>query len=387
MRRKQRMKRAAITLVIVAAMAMVMGCRCEAMGQKGNSSKGLPGKAVEGAVKALQEAGGYTTVALLLPYLAPILQKKTTLLIPSDEALRRGLPTWRPPLGVLIPPPDMTGAGRPPFSFLSSQQLRSVAKLHMIKNANLSFSDLLKLPPGTLLPTLLGPSPHYLHLLKKTPHDLVINNAHLHHPDLCPTSVASFLTCHGITSLLSPLPNSSLSLAPTSPPPLYSSYPSPPHFPYSYYTPSPPPPSPPPPPPNSNPYYSPSHPSPYPTYSNYSSPTYPIPSTYNISSPNYPTYSNYSPPSYPTPSLNYSSPYPTSYNTSSYPPLTLTLPPWVGSSNMSSPVPSPFSINQTAQSSPSPSPTQSFVPISKASHSKLTILPLSLLLIASLLAL
>ncbi|KAI5081473.1 hypothetical protein GOP47_0004656 [Adiantum capillus-veneris] len=390
------MRRASL-MVRVAVMATVLLCGCGAMGEKvkggkSSSSKALPGKAVEGVMKALQEAGGYTTAALLLPYLEPILQKRTTLLIPSDEAIRRGLPTWRPPQGI-VPTAAMSGGdgGRPPFSFLSSQQLRSVAKLHIIKSANLSFADLLKLPSGTLLPTLLGPGPQvYLHILQRKSHDLVINNAHIHHPDLCPPSLAPFLTCHGITSLLSPLSSNSSS----HPPPLHSSYPFPPPLPYSSYTPSIPP------PPSYPSSYSPPYPSPYPTnYSNSSPPTYPSPSPHNYSSP-YPTYSNFSSssptyptysnsssssPSYPTtsfPNYSYSSPYPTSYNTSSpYPPLTLPLPPLVDPSNTSSPLDSPSSNNETSQPSPSPSPTPSFVPTSQASHSKLTTMSFPLLFI------
>ncbi|KAH7420548.1 hypothetical protein KP509_13G011900 [Ceratopteris richardii] len=310
----------AATLLLHCMDITVMGIRDYGAKDSDNGFTISRQNVVDGAVKALKETGGYMMAALVLPYLAPIvLQTKTTLFIPSDEAVRESLPGLQASMMALED-------GPPSFAFLRGRELQTVAKMHGIRSANLSYADLQELPSGTLLPTLLGPPTHYVRLSASTikrssgphQHHLLINNARIEKPDLCPTALSSYLTCHGITSLLfiPPVLDTNSTSYPV--PAHQSSYPTPPspsYFPVNkpnpnvYASPSPPPPM----------SYDGAPPlsqypgSPYPTFANGSSPYPSLP----LDSHPYSSASGHSTP-YLSPSNNLSSSPPPSVIPSSY---------------------------------------------------------------------
>ncbi|KAI5064528.1 hypothetical protein GOP47_0021198 [Adiantum capillus-veneris] len=161
----------------------------------------IPNQVVSTLISALKDKGRYNTGALLVPYLKGFFAPPMTLLIPTDEAI---------------------AAQR-----IQESQLVRIAQFHMIKS-NFSFEDLQLLPVNTFLPTflLLDSSPARVEVTNNSADNYMLNNAQIVDKDICPQSVATFVSCQGISQILTspeteapaPAPASApmLALAPSS---------------------------------------------------------------------------------------------------------------------------------------------------------------------------
>ncbi|MCO5607571.1 hypothetical protein L7F22_061768 [Adiantum nelumboides] len=158
----------------------------------------IPNEAISAIITALK-AKGFNTVALVLPYLIKFLVAPITLLIPTDQAI----------------------AGER----IQESQLVQIAQFHMVKN-NFSFTDFQLLPVNTYLPTLLllGGVPARVEVRNNSADNYTLNNARIVEKDICPSSVASFVTCQGISQILqtplSEAPAPTPMIAPIAPSPM-----------------------------------------------------------------------------------------------------------------------------------------------------------------------
>ncbi|MCO5607572.1 hypothetical protein L7F22_061769 [Adiantum nelumboides] len=136
----------------------------------------IPNEANSAIIIALKDKG-FNTVALVLPYLIKFLVAPVTFLIPTDQAI----------------------AGER----IQESQLVQIAQFHMVKN-NFSFADFQLLPVNTYLPTLLllGGVSARVKVRNNSADNYTLNNARIVEKDICPSSVASFVTCQEIAQIL-----------------------------------------------------------------------------------------------------------------------------------------------------------------------------------------